>query len=143
MAGGKIAFRGLLVRRRLIDYQYFVWKGIEHHYLLQCLQERLLSQVCWYGDRHGSSTGRRRDVHCLSSFCLGLGAMNAHCERSGTPFQWRSSLRAIVCWGAARPASAGKRPGSRTAALMISISWRSEEHTSELQSLRHLVCRLL
>src|SRR5437899_8945006 len=23
------------------------------------------------------------------------------------------------------------------------ISWRSEEHTSELQSLRHLVCRLL
>src|SRR5258705_7284680 len=24
-----------------------------------------------------------------------------------------------------------------------STSWRSEEHTSELQSLRHLVCRLL
>src|SRR5258705_5847322 len=26
--------------------------------------------------------------------------------------------------------------------LLISL-WRSEEHTSELQSLRHLVCRLL
>src|SRR5437899_7287265 len=25
----------------------------------------------------------------------------------------------------------------------ISLPWRSEEHTSELQSLRHLVCRLL
>src|SRR5262245_65290693 len=31
--------------------------------------------------------------------------------------------------------------GSNQAAS--SISWRSEEHTSELQSLRHLVCRLL
>src|SRR5436853_1990578 len=25
----------------------------------------------------------------------------------------------------------------------LAFSWRSEEHTSELQSLRHLVCRLL
>src|SRR5205814_8365427 len=30
----------------------------------------------------------------------------------------------------------------QTAKLMISLFWiRSEEHTSELQSLRHLVCR--
>src|SRR5262245_63091958 len=27
--------------------------------------------------------------------------------------------------------------------LWHSFAWRSEEHTSELQSLRHLVCRLL
>src|SRR5205814_6398699 len=26
---------------------------------------------------------------------------------------------------------------------LVSVLWRSEEHTSELQSLRHLVCRLL
>src|SRR5262245_64912267 len=26
---------------------------------------------------------------------------------------------------------------------MFIVGWRSEEHTSELQSLRHLVCRLL
>src|SRR5947199_1365302 len=26
---------------------------------------------------------------------------------------------------------------------LFQVSWRSEEHTSELQSLRHLVCRLL
>src|SRR5947199_2775399 len=25
----------------------------------------------------------------------------------------------------------------------VAVMWRSEEHTSELQSLRHLVCRLL
>src|ERR1035441_7380483 len=27
--------------------------------------------------------------------------------------------------------------------LVMYFSWKSEEHTSELQSLRHLVCRLL
>src|SRR5437899_8123382 len=27
--------------------------------------------------------------------------------------------------------------------VALIVSWRSEEHTSELQSLRHLVCRLL
>src|SRR5205814_7274563 len=30
-----------------------------------------------------------------------------------------------------------------TASGVAIIGWRSEEHTSELQSLRHLVCRLL
>src|SRR5205814_9145444 len=42
-------------------------------------------------------------------------------------------------------------PSSATSGQALSISWtalnqgpsRSEEHTSELQSLRHLVCRLL
>src|SRR5258705_9977879 len=34
--------------------------------------------------------------------------------------------------------------GSRSIALQpVSVEGRSEEHTSELQSLRHLVCRLL
>src|SRR5205814_8310562 len=45
----------------------------------------------------------------------------------------------------ARPCRAG--PGSRRAARStrsrITARPRSEEHTSELQSLRHLVCRLL
>src|SRR5947199_1973473 len=31
----------------------------------------------------------------------------------------------------------------RTAYIALEFEWRSEEHTSELQSLRHLVCRLL
>src|SRR5437899_8659250 len=34
------------------------------------------------------------------------------------------------------PSSAPRRGGGQ-------VRWRSEEHTSELQSLRHLVCRLL
>src|SRR5438045_6024687 len=34
-------------------------------------------------------------------------------------------------------------PPSPTSAVIFSSPLRSEEHTSELQSLRHLVCRLL
>src|SRR5436853_722184 len=34
-------------------------------------------------------------------------------------------------------------PDGPTAWVPVIIPWRSEEHTSELQSLRHLVCRLL
>src|SRR5262245_48770550 len=43
-------------------------------------------------------------------------------------------------------ADGGTRTASITGAwvaLADCLSWRSEEHTSELQSLRHLVCRLL
>src|SRR5205814_3577938 len=39
------------------------------------------------------------------------------------------------------------RPGenviSNCSECRVIVNWRSEEHTSELQSLRHLVCRLL
>src|ERR1039458_5279315 len=46
------------------------------------------------------------------------------------------------------PSSAGDRKSTRLNSSHLGISyavfcWRSEEHTSELQSLRHLVCRLL
>src|SRR5262245_63558599 len=40
-----------------------------------------------------------------------------------------------------RPLNAKSRPETLTTPL--SVRARSEEHTSELQSLRHLVCRLL
>src|ERR1035438_10067183 len=50
-----------------------------------------------------------------------------------------------------RPTSPGARPAKRTLAPSGKLNgsapaqdtYRSEEHTSELQSLRHLVCRLL
>src|SRR5437899_7372657 len=44
------------------------------------------------------------------------------------------------------PSRAAMSPASRISALRAGRLWarrRSEEHTSELQSLRHLVCRLL
>src|SRR5947199_9550296 len=40
-----------------------------------------------------------------------------------------------------RPASSASGPGPGPCGGRA--TWRSEEHTSELQSLRHLVCRLL
>src|SRR5262245_62960274 len=42
--------------------------------------------------------------------------------------------------------AAGGKGGSRSRLLAVrcaAVRFRSEEHTSELQSLRHLVCRLL
>src|SRR5258705_3058638 len=49
--------------------------------------------------------------------------------------------QAIADYFLAHP-RATQRPGELCAALPVG-SARSEEHTSELQSLRHLVCRLL
>src|SRR5262245_13252539 len=48
----------------------------------------------------------------------------------GPPQNWPENLRitARICL---------------TSRFPIVVWWRSEEHTSELQSLRHLVCRLL
>src|SRR5262245_64366487 len=45
----------------------------------------------------------------------------------------------------AAPAQARRRPrrAPTISAARGTSPWRSEEHTSELQSLRHLVCRLL
>src|SRR5262245_63068680 len=37
----------------------------------------------------------------------------------------------------------GRHPGNLTPDEQLALTRRSEEHTSELQSLRHLVCRLL
>src|SRR5205809_6053464 len=61
----------------------------------------------------------------------------------GAKTTWRDRLRAQIVLAAARG-----HPNARIAAgLGISVDtvrkWRSEEHTSELQSWLHLVCRLL
>src|SRR5437899_10033539 len=51
------------------------------------------------------------------------------------------SLPGSSCFGACRH---GRRPGSSCAwRVPRARRTRSEEHTSELQSLRHIVCRLL
>src|SRR5438045_6214283 len=50
----------------------------------------------------------------------------------------------LAAWGAIDSGFAGMRPWTRLeCARLLSEAGRSEEHTSELQSLRHLVCRLL
>src|SRR5262245_65232600 len=49
------------------------------------------------------------------------------------------------CLNCSRRSMAGtiRCPTTRRVKYGGASSWRSEEHTSELQSLRHLVCRLL
>src|ERR1035441_6827465 len=58
-----------------------------------------------------------------------------------------SASRAVSAWTWSsiwrRPPPAHCQPRSFPAPLGLRASRRSEEHTSELQSLRHLVCRLL
>src|SRR5262245_63103499 len=62
---------------------------------------------------------------------------------------FRSCWRQCGIWltGGSALAAAGAAPAARVAAVPPSAAAggtaRSEEHTSELQSLRHLVCRLL
>src|ERR1035441_10849145 len=54
-----------------------------------------------------------------------------------------SVLRSKTTTSPASPSLMNPRPSSGTMATPWSRFKRSEEHTSELQSLRHLVCRLL
>src|SRR5437899_6023393 len=63
-----------------------------------------------------------------------------------TLFPYTTLFRSTIARGA--PASAPPSPGSTVDERQLdevvgTVSDRSEEHTSELQSLRHLVCRLL
>src|SRR5262245_66656724 len=55
--------------------------------------------------------------------------------RSSAAFRCSSCRTSRASWSAASTRQAASRA--------TAPKWRSEEHTSELQSLRHLVCRLL
>src|SRR5262245_63461978 len=69
-------------------------------------------------------SSRRRHTRCLSD--------------------WSSDVCSSDLPRAARAASrAGPPPRAPRCAPLPACASRSEEHTSELQSLRHLVCRLL
>src|SRR5205823_12480235 len=60
--------------------------------------------------------------------------------------RWRRSRSRSQYWGSARrpiSGSCSRRRGSRRSSSSSPAACRSEEHTSELQSLAYLVCRLL
>src|SRR5438876_6870002 len=59
---------------------------------------------------------------------------SAYTPTSGKPSSWR--------WASARP-RVGRAPWSTSLPVPYALWRRSEEHTSELQSPVHLVCRLL
>src|SRR5205814_3998627 len=54
-----------------------------------------------------------------------------------------ADLEAILVRGSRRMAAGGQKVLSGALLHELIRDFRSEEHTSELQSLRHLVCRLL
>src|SRR5437899_3882760 len=65
-------------------------------------------------------------------------------RESFSVFLRRLTIRGLQCEAGMNSRLANRRPPIRSTALGHFILFmRSEEHTSELQSLRHLVCRLL
>src|ERR1039458_4750506 len=98
-----------------------------------------------------SASVRNRDRHHLGT--LIAIARNTHDDRCGR--RWRSPGSGGANWLGFSAAAASGIPASRRHAggyLLARLGGttggrshtvRSEEHTSELQSLRHLVCRLL
>src|SRR5258705_7736285 len=62
-----------------------------------------------------------------------------------TLFPYTTLFRSSSCTAAMHLAleAVGIKPGDEVLVPTLTFAARSEEHTSELQSLRHLVCRLL
>src|ERR1035438_1801613 len=95
----------------------------EHNY-----HDVLESRFCWTTDDNASNRHKVATIPVESESSNG-----SRIDLAG----W-SLLRA------SRATSAGRRPPPFGIALQMTLlASRSEEHTSELQSLRHLVCRLL
>src|SRR5262245_24241475 len=99
-----------------------------HHSTLHSFPTRRSSDLPWVDNARG-----RRNAGCVgrTRFCR-----RTSCSRV-PPRPRRRSLRLL------RPMAAARTAGCSAPTLLQPRRNRSEEHTSELQSLRHLVCRLL
>src|SRR5205814_3030768 len=96
-------------------------------------------------------SSRRRHTRCLSDWSsdvcssdldlAGVGLLGAgeHAEQGGLA----GAVRADDADDAAARQAERKVIDQQPLAVALAQALRSEEHTSELQSLRHLVCRLL
>src|SRR5258705_9578151 len=105
--------------------------------------------------RRKSTAGSTAHSPRLMPLLPPISARTAHCPSPWHPLPWNGSSRPRAprsrrCSRGARSAvsSRRQRPVSRRWPMPqrlcgSSARCRSEEHTSELQSLRHLVCRLL
>src|SRR5258705_6298562 len=97
----------------------------------------------------GELAHSQRGAHALTQFAKGAFgkiALNRFTELGeGSLFaNGDHEQQALCCTGScSRVPLACKLAGEVEDVLITSASYRSEEHTSELQSLRHLVCRLL
>src|SRR5882724_7378845 len=92
----------------------------------------------------GAIVGDLLAVVMAGSFATATVLVRRHPEIPMTPAAaLATALTALVALPFAEPLQTGPRDLALLALFGIGNYGRSEEHTSELQSLRHLVCRLL
>src|SRR5262245_63845281 len=110
-----------------VYFVFFFFSSRRRH--TRCLSD-------WSSDVCSSDLSPRRPhPSCCTSgwICHGIGLMFVCWRRAGRPWlRWRSHRPARSCGGWLHGSCWRAR-----------CAGRSEEHTSELQSLRHVVCRLL
>src|SRR5262245_64892119 len=90
-------------------------------------------------------SGKRRSASIMAEFDKGLptSLIFYFCSQGfHPPPQWKPNRR-LAQAQANRRAVRAEEENERQAGDDLGADSRSEEHTSELQSLRHLVCRLL
>src|SRR5690349_22450841 len=79
--------------------------------------------------------------HLLSPIFHGMALILQRCQKSLVPAYRLSSRRALKQGYYTNYANLVLRPGGMTAGRQAQVTSRSEEHTSELQSRREIVCR--
>src|SRR5262245_22310255 len=89
----------------------------------------------------------RDNAEWMAATLKSIGAVNIRIQPIDLPVQWMpKSWEAIATSGGKSVTLGSMWPSYSTPAIPspgLDLEARSEEHTSELQSLRHLVCRLL
>src|ERR1035441_515242 len=130
---------------------------IDHHYLhsSQLVGEQLRYAVTWKGQWLAVATWSAAALH-LKARDQFIGWTEEQ-RRQRLPLvgeqlryavTWKGQWLAVATWSAAalhlkaRDQFIGWTEEQRRQRLPLVVNNRSEEHTSELQSLRHLVCRL-
>src|SRR3712207_7098717 len=81
----------------------------------------------------------RSDIQSNAAFACGVATCEAPASESRKP----SMQTKVFGSSTLRDHSKNRLPSSAFTARAYSSAWRSEEHTSELQSRQYLVCRLL
>src|SRR5205823_12878651 len=113
----------------------------------ESLGRTLCHPRCWYAVIWAFCSSQIRDA---MTPWLRAGLRAVHASRTAKKSRWTcarntfSSKAGSCAWTAATPESLPSTPSlSMLGAHDPGITCRSEEHTSELQSLAYLVCRLL
>src|SRR5437899_8225379 len=104
------------------------------------VERRPPSSSASLGTPFGSSHSGAIDGHCAAGVVKRAFGCAAGLSDAGV----QSAPSQSIAWaGGSFVMPSHQTSPSSVSAVFVKIEFRSEEHTSELQSLRHLVCRLL